>query len=101
MQTENGVSRKDPLKKDARFLPFFELYLVGKYTSLGKNSSQYRNAAAHLLRSSFLRVVSTLLMFLERGGCCMHGIVCVVLRRCGLWIFYGVVMVQDQFELGE
>ena len=75
MKTESGVSRKDPSKKD-------DLFCLLCRCKSGKNlSSQGWNSSSHFLRSSLLRVVSTLVFFWRRmHGCHRHGIVCIVLQ---------------------
>ena len=63
------VSPEKINRKKAIIFSFFEIKLCGVRCKSGKNlSSQYGNAAAHLLRSSLLRVVSALVIFFGCGG---------------------------------
>ena len=70
MQGDNGVSRKDPSNARRCFSPSLKIKPFGVTCESGKNLSiQHGNTSVHLLRSSLVRVVSTLVVFLETEAC--------------------------------
>ena len=80
MQAENIISRKDLSNRDVFFLPYLQIKPCSVRHESGKNlSSQHGNSAACLLRSSLLRLVSTLVMFLESEAWLQQ------VRACMLW----------------
>ena len=61
MVSPERISRK----RDDRSFLLHKSNLVGQDTSTNNLSSQHGNAATHFMRSSLLRVVSTLVILLE------------------------------------
>ena len=81
MQSENGVSRKDPSNTRKSCLPSLQIKPCGGMRKSGKNiSSHHGNVTSQLLRSSLLRLFSTFVIFWRlRRGFCRHGILCASL----------------------
>ena len=78
MQADNGVSRKDLSTTRRTFLLSLKIKLSGVRHKSGENiSSQHENAAAHFFRSSLLRVVSTLVLFLDTEASEPHTRACL------------------------
>ena len=66
MKAESTVSRKDPSNVIRSFLPYFQIRsFVVRHKSGKIFSSQHGSTATCLLRVSFLKVVSTLIVLLE------------------------------------
>ena len=102
MQEKNGLSRKDPSKTRRSFPPSFKIKSFGE-RSKSRNifSRQHGNADTHLLCSSFFRVVSTLVMFLETEGWLSQARSCLFFCSDVAFKLCGIVISQDPFELGK
>ena len=98
LQVKNSVSRKDPSKTRPSFFPYLQIKPYGvRRKSRNIFSSQNGNAATHFLRSSLLRVVSTLGFFVDgevvAAGTYLSELFCgdIVYELCR------VMMVQNPF----
>ena len=77
-QVENGVPKKDPSNKRQSFFPSLQIRPCGVRHKSEKNfSSQCGNATTRLLRSSLLKVASTLVVFLEMEAWSPHTWACM------------------------